>query len=359
MNLNFFKKKLQYLALDIGDHSIKMLLFEKHQALVKNILIEPTPEGCVAGGNIINEDKLSSALIRCVESLQIDSAFRVITHLSGIGILAKKINLPAMEASTITDCIELIAEGELLYEKEHMELDYNLLKDMNFQNPEHHSVFATRVLKKDIENYNSLMEKSFMTCTVLDSAFAALFNSLKYNNQFDKDKVYMILDIGHQSTLLLMVVNAQIIFSRIINFAGFNMTEEIQKEMNIDAKQAEALKASANKEGETPEQLISFLNKTLNPQLCGAISSNYNMYLTIIADESPELAQRNIDSIYITGGTCASVGLIDALQKEFSSPVKIFDPFANIDLGDFASEKNKFKNTSTIITGLMARMLDD
>ena len=59
--------------------------------------------------------------------LELEEEISVITGISGKGVIAKKIDIPQMEESMIPEFVEIEAEQEVFYNKEEMELDYDML----------------------------------------------------------------------------------------------------------------------------------------------------------------------------------------------------------------------------------------
>lgn len=349
MSFKLFKKKHQYLALDIGSQNTKIIVFQNKKPAINKILIEPTPEGAMQAGDILNEDVLSDFVSQCVGKMELDSEFGVVINVSGKSVIAKKIDISPMEESMIPDFVEIEAEQELFYDKEEMELDYSILNGVNFKKPEAPSLFVITVLKKTIESYNNLIRKSFMNCEILDTSFTALFNSFEHNHNLDKNKKYMFLDIGCKTTELLVLIKNQLIFARSIPIGGDLFTQGIQTNMNLNYQEAEELKISASRGGEAPKELNSLILDKLNPSYCEELLSCYELYHSLFPEQ-------NIDSIYITGGASHTLGLTSALQNTLECSIDYFDPFHKIENAS-TSPKKDMKSFFSVATGLAMRSI--
>lgn len=345
------KSKKQYLALDIGSQNTKIMLFEPGKAVVEKIIMKATPPDAFQGGTISNEDLLYDFLIKCVSELEIENEINVITGISGKGVIAKKIDIPQMEENLIPEFVEIEAEQEVFYNKDEMELDYDMLTGVNFKKPEARSLLVVTVLKQVIESYNNVIQKSFMTCEILDTNFAALFNSFEYNKSLDTSKNYMVLDIGCASINLVVLIKNQVVFARNLPIGGNFFNQGMQKAMNISYQEAEELKISASSGQNAPKEVISLIKNELNEAFTEEIFSCYELYCSLF----PE---RNIDYAYITGGGSRTIGLIAHLQNKIGIPIDEFNPFEKIQLNpNLKNKREEFKFFSAVVTGLALRSL--
>ena len=110
-----------------------------------------------------------------------------------------------------------------------MDLDYEILTGVNFNKPGAQSILVVTVFKNIIESYNSVMRKMGLECEILDTNFAALFNSFEHNESLDEQNNYMVIDIGCASTNLVIVVKNQVVFARNLPFGGDFFNQEIEK----------------------------------------------------------------------------------------------------------------------------------
>ena len=186
-----FKRAHFYLAVDIGSQNTKIMICNLDKDLIiEAMIIKTTPEGAFQNGVIQDESVLSAFLNQCVAGMELlDREFKVIASISGKGLIGKKIDIAPMDESLIPEFVEIEAEQELFYDKEEMSLDYDILEEVNFKQPEAKSLFVITVLKKTIESYNSLFKKTFMRCDVLDTSFTALFNAFEHGENLDKNKI--------------------------------------------------------------------------------------------------------------------------------------------------------------------------
>ena len=328
------RSKKQYLALDIGSQNTKMMVLQPGKAFVQKIIIKPTPPNSFQDGFVANEEHLSDFLTQCAADLGLENKINVVAGISGKGVIAKKIDIPQMDENMIPEFVEIEAEQELFYNKGEMELDYEVLKGVNFDKPEAQSILVITVLKKVVDSYNSIIKEPFMNCEILDTNFAALFNSFEYNENLNESNNYMVLDIGCSSTNLVIVIRNQVVFARHLLLGGNFFNQEIQKKMGVDYQEAEGLKISASKDQDTPQELISLISNELNEAFAEELFSCYELYHSLF----PE---KNVHSAYITGGASQTFGLIPHLEKKLGFSIKYFNPFQNIVLNSELKNRQK------------------
>ena len=353
MPFNLFKKlsKKQYLALDIGSQNTKVVMFQTGKAFIDKMLVKPTPKNSFQAGQVTDEAALCNFLVQCTAEMEIEDEIGVITGISGKGVIAKKIDIPQMEENMIPEFVEIEAEQELFYNREEMELDYEILKGVNFNKPEAQSLLVITVLKKAIESYNDVIKKSIIDCEVLDTNFAALFNSFEYNENLDENKIYMVLDIGCAITNLVILIKNQVVFARNLPLGGDFFNQEIQKKMGVDYQEAEELKISASNAQEAPQDLVSLIKSELNENFVEELLSCYELYYSLFPD-------KNVNHVYITGGGSRTLGLVSLLQEKLELSIDYFNPFQNIGLKPkFLKKKEDLKFLSAVVTGLALRSL--
>ena len=340
--------------MDVGGQNTKFMSFDpsKEEPFVDHLIMLPTPEGAVQDNSITDEKVLSDFIAQTIGALELDSEIDLILGLSSKGVIAKKMDIPNIEDSMISEFIQIEAEQELFYNKESATLDYEVLEGLNFEKPNAKSLFVVTVPDAVIEKYNGIVPKELMRCELLDTDFAALFNSFEYNYDLDLDKSYMLLDIGFSSTNVICVIKKQIVFSRtVLNLGGDFWTNAIKSQMSLDYPSAESLKISAGLEDSAPEELVSLIQSNINPSYLEEIKSTYNLYLSLFPDYP-------INEIYMSGGGSKTVQLLESFNSAFNCAVERFDPFKKFKFSPkLEKEKTKNKDFFSVASGLILRSL--
>ena len=355
MVLNFFSKKSkkQVFGLDIGTQNTKFMSFEEAGPVVSNFIVAPTPDGAFSAGLISDEKVLAQFVQKQLANLSIEDEFSIVLGISGKGMIAKKLDLPEIDDHMIPEFVEIEAEQELFYNRDEMELDYEILEGLNLDKPEAKSLFVVTVLKTVVESYNKILDQNSIPCEVLDTNFGALFNAFESNHTIDESKNYMLLDIGRATMNLIVVVKKQVVFARNINLGGDFFNSSIQKKMSVDYNIAEDLKVSASKEGEAPQDIVSFIQSELNKNFIEELISPYELYNGLFP-ESP------VSEIYLTGGGSQTVGLAPEMANAFNCPIHFLNPFSKIKFPpDLKKYEKDYKMISAVAVGLSLRSFND
>ena len=351
MLLNLFKKSnKEYISLDIGSQNTKMALLSS-KGVISKFIIEPTPEKVFDSGVILDVEGLSKFLMACIGKLDITNDTEVITGVSGKGIITKKIDIPSMEENLIAEHLPFEAEQYLPYEIDEMDLDYEILRDIETNISTETPVLLVAVLKNIVHEYNELFEKSYLKCNILDTNVFALFNIFEKNYDLDETENYFLIDIGLNTTNLVVVIKNQVVFTRSLPVGGSFYTNELEKRLSLSYAEAEELKKSASEDKEHPENVSSTIQETIGPLFCDEIFSGYEFYLSFFP-------KNKASQVYVTGGGSQCLGLIDALNKKFEVPVHQFNPFQGIELSpDLKFEEEKLLPFGSIVAGLSLRVL--
>ena len=355
MVLSLFSKKSkkQIFGLDIGTSHTKMMGFEAEGPIVRNFIVAPTPDKSFSEGLISDEKILSQFIGEQLAQLDIEDEFSLVLGVSGKGMIAKKIDIPDIDDHMIPEFVEIEAEQELFYNRDEMELDYEVLEGLNFSKPEAKSLFVVTVLKTVVESYNKVLDKNDIQCEVLDTNFGALFNAFEFNHSLDENKNYMLLDIGKTTANLVVIIKKQVVFARNINLGGDFFNSFIQKKMSVDYNMAEDLKVSAGKEGEAAQDIVSLIQSEISPKFIEELVSPYELYNGLFPEHP-------VSEIYLTGGGSRTIGLSSQIESSFGCPVHFINPFSKIKFPpDLKKHEQDHNMISSVVVGLSLRTLND
>ena len=167
-------------------------------------------------------------------------------------------------------------------------------------------------IMKDISNkYEQVFVESGLNINLLEIDSISLTRALTHNKQ----GVYLILDIGHETSNILVASPQGVLMNRTIDVGGDKMTQVIADSMKIGFERAEQIKREQG------------VNVTGNGQEGGILTT----VLSIIVDEVKKTIQLfetdfdgvKIDQIILTGGTAMMLGLKEFLQQQMNREVVV------------------------------------
>ena len=165
---------------------------------------------------------------------------------------------------------------------------------------------------KEISNkYEQVFVGSGLNINLLEIDSISLTRALTHNKQ----GVYLILDIGHETSNILVASPQGVLMNRTIDVGGDKMTQVIADSMKIGFERAEQIKKEQG------------INVTGNGQEGGILTT----VLSIIVDEVKKTIQLfetdfdgvKIDQIILTGGTAMMLGLKEFLQQQMNREVVV------------------------------------
>jgi type IV pilus assembly protein PilM len=116
------------------------------------------------------------------------------------------------------------------------------------------------------------------------------------------------------------------IFTRDITVGGNAFTEEIQKQLNISAEEAEALKVGGQGESDAvvPQEVERVIQGVAD-QMGGEIQRSLDFH----AATTPE---SHVTRVYLSGGTARIPALFKVIEQRAGVPVEVMNPFKNIEV---------------------------
>lgn len=358
MPFSLFKKQNSsaYFAVDIGSQYTKfvdLIQLKDKSCQVQEIAIQPTPEGSFQAGKILSLDKLSKFLMRSVVEMGFGKKAGVIAGVAAKGVITKKINIPKMEESLIAEHLPFEAEQYIPYNISEMELDYEVLKGGE-STQETIPVLFVAILKKTVSEYVSLFSEAQLDCNILDGNMFALANAFEYSYGIHPDKNFMLCDVGASCTTLVGVCRGQVVFARSIPVGAAFYTQQIQNSLGVSFQEAEDLKKSAsgdNDKNPKAQEVLAVIEK-LHPGFCEELQNSYEFYTSFFPDDK-------ISEIFLTGGGSQTKGLSTALEKTFSIPFTVFNPFQKVSLAPhLKNQEEQLRPYATVGFGLSLRILD-
>jgi len=177
-----------------------------------------------------------------------------------------------------------------------------------------------------------------------------------YRNAYGVENgTVMLLDIGAETTDLVLVRGGKLLFCRNVATGSRVFDNGIAGMASVTRDEAEARKIRFGNLGPSSdaadprEEEIRPAVRAGAGQLAGAIQSSIGFSRTQLGEKD-----LTVDKIYISGGGARLLGLTGYLQSSLKIPVEPLDPFRNVDLPNFegAEELKSLPTDMTAALGL-------
>ena len=323
------KKKIETkLAIDIGAASIKIAEFSFPNP--KEMVLEKFVYEEYAGETDSNEARLpilESALKKILAENKFKSK-KTYLSISGQTTFIRFIKLPpaSEQEQQINQLVAFEARQNIPYPLEEVTWDYQLISPIDSAGGEINVMFA--VIKNDIINsFIKILEHNKLITELVDITPTTFYNAAKAN-RIGEDEPAMILNMGSFCSTLVFI-NQNHFYARTIPVAGFTITQQIMKELDISFEEAESMKRNigfvalggayedADSEAAT---VISKIIRNIMTRLHSEINRSINVYRSQQKAPAPK-------KLYLAGGS----SIINFSERFLSTKLKMeteyFNPF--------------------------------
>ena len=319
------KSKLA-LGLDIGSSSVKLVHLKEgkrgYQLLAWGEA--PLPPEAVVDNQLMN----SAAIVEAIRELVAQQKVKVKDVAIGVrghSVIIKRISMPFMSQEDLDESIQWEAEQYIPFDVKDVNIDTQILT------PQADAAGQMDVLlvaaKKDmINDFTSVCAEAGLTVTVVDVDAFSVQNAFEASYPQAPGQPVVLINVGAAVTNINIVNNGLATFTRDITVGGNAFTEEIQKQLNISAEEAEALKVGGH--GETDAVVPQEVERVIQgvaDQMGGEIQRSLDFHAATAPDVHPT-------RVYLSGGTARIPALFKVIEQRAGVPVEILNPFKNIEV---------------------------
>jgi len=349
----FFAKKKDLIGIDIGSTSVKLVKLKegKGDYEIESVGIVPLPSEAIVDNTLMDSSAVVDALRRLFDGLGILDLKDVASSVSGNSVIIRKITLPAMSSEELEDEIQWEAEQYIPFDINDVNIDFQMLEpDEN--DPSRMYVLLVASKKDIVNDYQSVFAEAGLKLVLVDVDVFAVQNAFEMNYEVDPEEVCALVNIGANTMNLNVVKGGVSLFTRDVQMGGGLYTEEIQKKLAISSEDAEKMKVSA-KESSSSELLesIARINDTISLEIRRSLDF-YNSNAT----------GGRISKVFLSGGGCKTLNLMEAVGARLNFPVEIMNPFSHLKFDEKKFEKGFLDEIAPIMTvavGLASRRLGD
>lgn len=209
----------------------------------------------------------------------------------------------------------------------YLQIDEKVLEGNTFVN-----WYVVAAPKQLITKYVQVMEKAKLNLLAVETEALALTRMIQYNYAADIKKDVMILDLGAESTNVVLARNGVVIFSQSISTGSNALTKVIAADFGLDMVQAEKYKLSFGMDFSQGEGKIAKSMEPILQILLGEINRTLAYYKEKIGGE-------NISSIFLTGGGSNLIKFDEYLTQKLGTQALVADPIKNVDMDNKKREE--------------------
>jgi type IV pilus assembly protein PilM len=317
-----FGRTRAIVGLDIGSSAVKAVEVKPAGKAFRVAAFgsEPIPPDAIVDGAIVDAGAVAEAIRRVFERNKAFKAKDVCASLSGNAVIVKKITLPVMTETELSESIYWEAEQYIPFDIQDVNLDYQVLDPGT--GPDSRGsmdVLLVAAKKEKIGDYTSVIAQAGRTPVIVDVDAFALQNAYEVNYGFEPGRVVVLLNAGASAININILQGDQSVFTRDISMGGNAYTEAVHKELDLPLETAEQLKKGIPVDGATFEDAQPVL-RAVTENVLLEIQKTFDFFKATASSDQ-------MDRIMVSGGASRVDGFREMLQERFSVPVEDFDPF--------------------------------
>lgn len=349
-------KGLNCIGLDIGSSAVKLCLLKnvKKGLQLQAFDFEPLPPETIVDGALMNASVVTDAVTELLRRNKIKHREAALS-VSGNTVIIKKITLPLMTLEELEESIQWEAEQYIPFDIRDVYIGFEVLPRTD---QGHMDVVLVAAKRDMINDYTSVAVDAGLEPTVMDVDAFALQNMYEVNYGFHRGETIVLLDVGSSVVSMNVVTDGITMFTRDLSMGGNDLTEEIQKQLNITYQEAELYKMGGSPGQMSDEVLPHEVEKIIGEKaedMAAEIQRSIDFYAATAADS-------RIDRIVVSGGTAAIPSLVRIIARTSGVPAELANPFRNIsyDERQFPPERiQKWAAIAGVSVGLALRRTNE
>lgn len=305
-------------GLSIGTSSIKLVELKKVGKGWKllHFGIVQLPSDVISNREIVNQIPIVESIKTLVSQIKLGSK-NVCISLSGTSMIIKRMSLEVQNKRELSDQVFWEAEQYLPFDVSEVVMDFHVLSGAKESKTD---VVLVAVKRSVLDSYMACVEEAGLRPKIVDSDFFALQNVFEVNYSPNPSEAVAVIDIGAAATKIVVVHNGGPVFTKDSSLGGANLTDEIQRSLNLSYSDAETLKMGAG--GPIPQE-VSDLMQIMAENLASEIKRSLDFY-------NASSAGAPVAFLLLAGGGAKIPNLSKTVEDVTGLPTQIINPFNSL-----------------------------
>lgn len=323
------KKDKEVIVFDIGTSSIKVLIgkFYRNKVVVRDCVIEKTPEGSVIDGAIINILALESVVKRIIDENDI-KVKDVICTTNSSSIINREIYIPKVDKSEMDTVIKFEIQEYLPINLNNYIVQYIELGEEEVDGKEKIKVNVIAYPEKVARTYYEFIKNLGLKPYALDTTFNSLNKIVKVSKEineyeYNDGDTLAFIDIGAASVNVNIYKDEKLDFTRLLKFGGNEIDEALKNKCNISQNAFERVKFQEVNLIDLEEEGPSAVVRDIIEKWTSEIDRIFKFY------KSRDIGNK-IDRIFIYGGVSKTKGIESYLSGRFATKVRRVKELSNV-----------------------------
>lgn len=314
----------EFFGLNLGHEAIKLVQLKEdgsHMKLVGAYKMPATP-GMLDNDSEEGVSILSKEISKAVKSSGLNTKNCVIS-VPEVSVFSRLITLPELEEKDISDAINYALKPLVPIPIENVNVSFLEINRQEVDSRKMVNWYVVAAPKQLIARLQLVVEGAGLNLLAVETEALAIARMVQYNYSIMANTDCMLLDMGSDSTNLILSRNGVVIFSQNIGTGSDALTKVIAADFGIDLQMAEKYKIAY---GLSKTQGEGKIFKSIEPIMQIMLSE---VQRTIVY-YSDKIGGSGISKIFLTGGGAHLIGLDKFITEKFSIQSEVVNPIKNI-----------------------------
>lgn len=367
---SLLRPRVEALGLEIGSANLKLVELSGSPPSLRGLAIRTTPPGTIQDGVVVDPGALAAEIRDMLSELRTRKRY-VVAAASNLAVITRTLQVPKMPVKQLEEAVRWEAERYIPFPIDEVVLDYaSLDTPENIPDGEQMDVVVGAARHETVSSLVEVLKASGLEPVVIDiKPFAGLRTlASKLHPEDGREPITLFLEIGAESSALVLTRGERLLLNRVINLSGKDFTAAISRSFNLDPIAAEEAKknyALATIPTEDEELLLDFdaERERFNP------ARMYDAIRPVLVEFTTELRRSleffrvqvgdlGVDQGFVAGGGSKLKSLVPLLSDTLGIPLEIADPWEGIQLDKGRFDLDYIKSLApefTVPVGLALR----
>ncbi|MCU0579865.1 MAG: type IV pilus assembly protein PilM [Desulfobacterota bacterium] len=328
-------KKVQWVGVDIGTQSIKIIVLEKKKNHWRLNNFQYRQFASVAEEDpVVYEKWIADTLTAAVAEMNIAGAWAS-SPLSGTQVALRKMTFPDIPLDEVKEAVRYQGKTVFPFVLDNAVIDVAQVGKYTDKEGPKQEVLVGAAIREQVQQRLNLLNQVNLRPHCLSLVPLALSKIYLLNKNRPPDESVALIDIGAHTSTIAMVQKEQVVFSREIGIGGETLTETLIDLSRLSHPggmlsyaEAELIKQKYGVpldevDGEQTEEGIPLETirdgfMPLIDRLIMEIDRSFGYFKT-------QAENQNIDRIFLSGGGSLLKGLSKAIERSFNLPTAYYE----------------------------------
>lgn len=344
------------IGLDISSSAVKLLELGRKgdRYSVETYAVEPLPPNAVSEKQIADPKIVGDAVARAVAKAGTKTRHAALA-VSGASVITKLIQMPAtLGEYDLEEQIRVEADQYIPYPIDEVSLDFQVI-GVSEKGVGMNDVLLAACRREQVEQRCAALEIAGLIPKIVDIEAYALENACRFLRHqmpgFGQGKTVAVIDMGANTTSVLILHNLETVYTRDQSFGGKQLTEDVMRQYGMTYEEA----GKAKRYGELPESYETEVLAHFISDMAQQIDRSLQFFYAASSQ------YRHVDQIILAGG-CAHIPHVDrVIEEKLEVATVIAQPFANMTVSSKAKPQLLAKDEAALLIacGLASRAFDE